>query len=76
MDWKDKLTTRNIIALATVGIFLRTVDYLITNGPEIIEVVNETEPAVVGAAGIVVGAFVVVTKDVYTFFFRKKPKEE
>jgi len=70
-----KLTTRNILALATGGTFLWAVVYVLTNLGVIADLVT-TEPAAAGIGGLIVGAFLTIATKVYDFFFRKKPANE
>lgn len=75
----QKLTTRNILALATTGVFLWSIVFMFQHFDQfftLFEVVEDLEPVVAlsvgGAGGLILGAFLMVVKDVYQFFFRKK----
>lgn len=75
-EFAKKLTTRNILALSTVGVFLYAVIYSLQNPNILIQTIEETPNGIVLVGGIIIGTFVAVVKDVYTFFFRKRPEKE
>jgi len=71
-----KLTTRNILALSTVGVFLYAVIFSLQNPEQVLGIIDEAPKGVILGGGIIIGTFVAVVKDVFTFFFRKKPENE
>jgi len=73
MSWQEKLTTRNILAVTTAGVFNYLVYYIVTNPEALVETVKEN-PELSIAGAVVLGAFIPVVKDVYQFFFRKNNK--
>lgn len=75
MELKEKLTTRNIIAVSTVGVFLYLTTFVILNGEEVAEFVAKN-PGVSTSAALLVGALVAKVSDVYQFFFRKAQTTE
>jgi len=74
-----KLTTKNIIALSTVGTLLWVV-VTVFGSPDtfflVVKTIQDADSvtafAVGGIGGMVAGVFLAITKDVYQFFFRKK----
>lgn len=56
-----KMTTRNILATSTTGIFLYIVQFIITSSPQLLE-----NPLVTG----ILGAFTTVVVMIYVFYFR------
>lgn len=75
-DIMKRLTTRNIMALATTGVFLFSVVYSLINSDVVIATIDEAPKGVILGGGIIIGTFVAVVKDVYSFFFRKAQKKE
>lgn len=75
-----KLTTRNIIALATVAVFLYGGIFALENANELVTQVENEDPKTAfvlgGAGGALLTALVLVSKEVYFFYFRKKPASE
>ena len=72
----ERLTTRNIVTLATVATFLFAVVFSLLNAEVIIETIDEAPNGVVLGGGIIIGTFVAVVKDVYTFYYRKSQAKE
>lgn len=70
-----KLTTRNILALATAAVFLWTIVFTLIN-LDVISNLIATDATAAGISGLLVGAFLVTVKDVYQFFFRKSQAKE
>lgn len=62
-----KLTTRNIIANGTVGVFLYVIYYIIVQNPQLLE--NSV-------ATMLLGQFTMAVGLVYYFFFRKPQSKE
>lgn len=69
MSILDKLTSRNALAIGTASVFLYSVLFTLWNLDKISQLVGE-DPTSAGIAGLIVGAFLMVTKDIYQFFFR------
>ncbi len=77
----DKRSIINyIVILATIGTFLWSSAFVLTNGLEIMESADELS----GSTGLVVGtiggtiltALLLNTRDIYTYLFRKNPSVE
>lgn len=73
-----KISTRNILAVSVVGVFLYLTVFVITQAPELIEGVLST-PETAAAAGVgtvLIGTLIAKVSDVIQFYFRKKPSNE
>jgi len=71
----EKLTTRNIIALAIVGTFIAVVLQMTFNAKELLVLVEDNKEWIFGG-GIVIGALIVKLTDIIQFYFRKPSSSE
>lgn len=70
----DKLTTRNIIALAITFTFVVVVFQMTFNAEALIVILQENSEWVFGG-GIIIGALIVKLTDIIQFYFRKSKPE-
>ena len=73
-----KITTRNILAISVVGVFLYLTMFIVTQASELITAAT-TDPATAAALGVgtvLIGTLVAKVSDIIQFFFRKKPANE
>lgn len=72
----DKLTIRNIVTLASTGVFLYAVVFSLHNTEVIVQAIEDTPKGIILTGGIIIGTFVKIIADVYTFYYRKAQKKE
>ena len=78
VELSNKITTRNILAISVVGVFLYLTMFIVTQAPELIESAVDTpaKGAAVGVGLVLIGTLVTKVSDIIQFFFRKKPANE
>ena len=70
----ERLTVRNIIALAFVGTFLTVVLQMTFNADQLVVTLKDNTEFVIGGA-IIFGALITKLSDIIQFFFRRsKPQ--
>lgn len=76
-DFDNRLVPNYIFAGATIAVFLFAAIFVLLNAQDlIVQIPDNPEQALIlgGVGGAIITALIVVTKDVYTYFFRKNPE--